>query len=82
MGNTCYLSATMQCLIHTDALKHAFLSQAYKHDINMENPIGHKGLVADTFADLMMLLWKVCSFVTVQRQHAYIIMSSVIVIIC
>ena len=60
MGNTCYLSAAMQCLIHTDALKHFFLSQCYQEDINLENPIGHKGLVADTFAELMMLLWKVC----------------------
>ena len=70
MTNTCYLSAAMQCLTHTEALKHFFVSQAFKTDINVGNPIGHQGLVADTFAEFMTLMWQVCSFVTVWSQHS------------
>lgn len=61
MGNTCYLNAAMQCLAHTDQLKLVFLSKSYQADVNVVNPMGHQGHVAETFADLMMSLWKVCT---------------------
>lgn len=59
MGNTCYLSAALQCLLHTDALKDIFLGGSYKADINLQNPLGRQGQVADAFADLMAAVWQV-----------------------
>lgn len=61
MLNTCYLSAAMQCLAHTDALKDLFLSNSYKADADLGNPVGDQGLVADAFAELMTNMWQVCT---------------------
>ncbi|KAL3130455.1 hypothetical protein ABBQ38_008276 [Trebouxia sp. C0009 RCD-2024] len=58
MLNTCYLSAAMQCLAHTDALKDLFLSNSYKADADLGNPVGDQGLVADAFAELMTNMWQ------------------------
>ena len=37
----------------------AFLSGAYKKDLNRDNPLGMKGELAEAFGTLMRLLWRV-----------------------
>ena len=37
----------------------AFLSGAYKKDLNRDNPLGMQGEMAEAFGTLMQLLWRV-----------------------
>jgi ubiquitin C-terminal hydrolase len=57
LGNTCFMSAAIQCLSNTAPLLHFFLSDVYRKDINKKNPIGMKGQLATEFASLMQQLW-------------------------
>ena len=40
-------------------LVQAFLSGAYKKDLNRDNPLGMQGEMAEAFGTLMQLLWRV-----------------------
>ena len=57
LGNTCYMNAAVQCLLHAPQLVQYFLSGAYCDHINSDNPLGHKGEVARAFADLLRQVW-------------------------
>ena len=57
LGNTCYMNSALQCLLHVPALVRYFLSNQYQDDLNVDNPLGHKGAVADAYADLLKLVW-------------------------
>lgn len=57
LGNTCFLNSTLQCLAHTPPLRHSFLSGNYKKDLNVDNPLGTGGDLANEFAVLMGMMW-------------------------
>lgn len=57
LGNTCYMNSTIQCLSATLPFARYFLDGRYKGDINMYNPLGTKGDLANTFAKLLSALW-------------------------
>ena len=57
MGNSCYLNSSLQCLSHIKELTTYFLSGRYKQDLNRENFMGTKGLLADEYGLLMQELW-------------------------
>ena len=57
MGNTCYMSAALQCLVHTPLLPHYFISGRYVRDLNRGNTFGTGGKLTDEFAALLQLLW-------------------------
>ncbi len=57
LGNTCYMASGLQCLMNVPLLRHYLLSNAYKQDINTDNPLGWKGEVANAFASLMRRVW-------------------------
>ncbi|KAG1678285.1 hypothetical protein FOA52_013906 [Chlamydomonas sp. UWO 241] len=58
LGNTCYMNSSLQCLLHTVPLMRCFLSGAHEPDVNMTNPLGQKGELAQSFASLMGSLWQ------------------------
>jgi ubiquitin C-terminal hydrolase len=59
LGNTCFMNSSVQCLAHTIPLMRVFLSEAYKADLNRDNPLGNKGELAEAFGDLVTKMYQV-----------------------
>lgn len=57
LGNTCFMSATVQCLGHTHQVLKYFLSGRYMNDLNRDNPLGTGGELAIEFAKLLREIW-------------------------
>ncbi|TGZ79586.1 cysteine proteinase [Ascodesmis nigricans] len=57
LGNTCYMNSIVQCLSGTVPLARLFLNGDYRAQINKENPMGSRGLLAETFAVTIRHLW-------------------------
>ena len=71
MGNTCYLNSALQCLAHTPFLREyfagitasggTFLSdkrvELFKHQVNVKNPLGHSGRLAEEFSKVLKGMW-------------------------
>ncbi|OQS06059.1 hypothetical protein THRCLA_20453 [Thraustotheca clavata] len=56
LGNTCYMNSVLQCLFHTSLLQEYFASDEYLYDLNVTNPMGMKGILAVTYAELVHVL--------------------------
>ncbi|WFD31534.1 ubiquitinyl hydrolase 1 [Malassezia sp. CBS 17886] len=63
-GNTCYMNATLQCLSATVVLARYMLDGSYKKAINLQNPLGTRGALADALAHLLRAMWS--------QQYAYL----------
>lgn len=57
LGNTCFMSATIQCLGHTHQILQYFLSGSFMDDLNRDNPLGTGGVLAVEFAKLLREIW-------------------------
>jgi ubiquitin C-terminal hydrolase len=55
LGNTCYMNSAMQGLSHTLILTNYFLSRRFLQDINVDNPLGHKGRFSFPFSVFFFL---------------------------
>ncbi|KAK9237115.1 hypothetical protein V1525DRAFT_433127 [Lipomyces kononenkoae] len=53
LGNTCYMNSALQCLTHVEELTKYFLVDAYKAELNPQNPLGMDGKVASAYAHLI-----------------------------
>ncbi|CAG9317700.1 unnamed protein product [Blepharisma stoltei] len=53
IGNTCYLSAVLQCLANTPLLSNFFASESYMEFINTNNPEGSHGKIAKEMGILL-----------------------------
>ena len=57
LGNTCYMSSSLQVLLHTDQLVEYFMRKAYLKHVNIHSIHGYKGRLAHTFGKLVNTLW-------------------------
>ena len=57
LGNTCYMNASLQCLLNTRLLVLYFLSRRFVQDINPGAKFGHNGFMAAAFFELCMEVW-------------------------
>lgn len=53
LGNTCYMNSALQCIRSVEELVYYFMAQKYKEDLNLDNPLGHKGTIAKSYAGLL-----------------------------
>ncbi|KAF8448877.1 hypothetical protein L210DRAFT_3388244 [Boletus edulis BED1] len=53
LGNTCYMNATIQCLSATVPFARFFTDGRWRSAVNMLNPLGTKGSLADAFAQIL-----------------------------
>ncbi|CAK9117900.1 unnamed protein product [Durusdinium trenchii] len=52
------MNAGLQCLSHIEPFAAFFLSGRYAGEVNEANPMGSKGQLAETFAELQKVLWQ------------------------
>ena len=57
LGNSCYISAAIQCLSNTIELSDYMLSGEWRNDINPANPIGTDGQLVVQYIRLLFDLW-------------------------
>ncbi|KAG6612444.1 Ubiquitin-specific protease [Phytophthora cinnamomi] len=64
LGNTCFMNSMLQCLINTAPLRDYFLMKDpetngpfFTKEINRDNPLGMKGIMAVEFASLLRKIW-------------------------
>lgn len=53
LGNTCYVNAALNCLFKIQPLADYFLNDLHLQEVNPDNPLGSKGLLATAFASLV-----------------------------
>ncbi|KAI8996409.1 cysteine proteinase [Trametes punicea] len=58
LGNTCYMNSTIQCLSATVPFARFFTDGRWKSAINMVNPMGTKGNLANAFANILRDMWQ------------------------
>jgi ubiquitin C-terminal hydrolase len=58
LGNTCYLSATMQALLALPLLPHYFLSRSWEAELNTTALLGTGGRLATAFATTIVEAWE------------------------
>jgi ubiquitin C-terminal hydrolase len=51
------MNSALQCLSNIPPMTDYFLSNKYHEDINRDNPLGMKGEIADSYADLIKCMW-------------------------
>ena len=57
LGNTCYLNTAIQCLNSCWELTNYFLRKNIEKNINQDNPLGYKGILAKSYSNLIHHLW-------------------------
>ncbi|KAI0628038.1 cysteine proteinase [Trametes polyzona] len=58
LGNTCYMNSTIQCLSATVPFSRFFTDGRWKSAVNMVNPMGTKGNLANAFANILRDMWQ------------------------
>lgn len=53
LGNTCFMNSALQCLVHIPELTQYFLLDCFQKELNVDNPLGMSGKIAQSFANLI-----------------------------
>ncbi|KAI5957057.1 hypothetical protein KGF57_003366 [Candida theae] len=53
LGNTCYMNSALQCLLHVPEINQYFFNNIYQKELNVDNPLGYNGDVANAFGSLL-----------------------------
>ncbi|XP_055087442.1 ubiquitin carboxyl-terminal hydrolase 15-like isoform X2 [Periophthalmus magnuspinnatus] len=57
LGNTCFMNSAVQCLSNIQPLTEYFLRDKYVDELNEDNPLGMKGEIARSYAEMIKQLW-------------------------
>ncbi len=57
LGNTCFMNAGLQCLLHCTPLTDYFLGIYWEDEVNLDNALGHKGVMVKAYVKLLETLW-------------------------
>lgn len=57
LGNTCFMNSAVQCLSNIQPLTEYFLKDKYVDELNEDNPLGMKGEIARSYAEMIKQLW-------------------------
>ncbi|ESZ93218.1 hypothetical protein SBOR_6374 [Sclerotinia borealis F-4128] len=69
LGNTCYMNSALQCVRSVEELTKYFLGDKYKEELNGDNPLGHGGAVAKSYAVLLKEIYKDPASTSVQPRQ-------------
>ena len=58
LGNTCFMNSALQCLSHTQPLTEYFLYSNWQKEINISNPLGMQGKIAESYGALVTRMWR------------------------
>eukprot|EP00931_Biecheleriopsis_adriatica_P059602 TRINITY_DN35688_c0_g1_i2.p1 TRINITY_DN35688_c0_g1~~TRINITY_DN35688_c0_g1_i2.p1 ORF type:complete len:2117 (+),score=462.65 TRINITY_DN35688_c0_g1_i2:173-6523(+) len=68
LGNTCFMNATIQCMVNTPLVREYFLSSQYLRDVNERGTSCCKGRLAQEFGQVMSEVWAGKSMVLSPRN--------------
>ncbi len=74
LGNTCYMNASLQALVHIKLLRDYFLLNFYSNDINVRNKHGYQGKLVHAYAKLVNDFWY-CEEETLSPNDFYGVVS-------
>ncbi|XP_059147856.1 ubiquitin carboxyl-terminal hydrolase 15-like [Physella acuta] len=57
LGNTCFMNSALQCMSNVGRLTDYMLSNVWEKELNKENPLGMRGEIANTYAELIRDIW-------------------------
>ncbi|KAI9639992.1 hypothetical protein NHQ30_011551 [Ciborinia camelliae] len=69
LGNTCYMNSALQCVRSVEELTKYFLSYKYQSELNDDNPLGHHGEIAESYAVLLRDIYRVNPSISVQPRQ-------------
>ncbi|CAL1543086.1 unnamed protein product [Lymnaea stagnalis] len=68
LGNTCFMNSALQCMLNVSRLTDYMLSNQWEKELNKENPLGMRGEIAITYAELTREVWSGQRAYTVPRN--------------
>ncbi|XP_021342964.1 ubiquitin carboxyl-terminal hydrolase 15-like [Mizuhopecten yessoensis] len=71
LGNTCFMNSALQCMSNVPMLTQYFLNDEWVDEVNEDNPLGMRGEIARSFAELVKTLWSGKYSYTAPRNFKY-----------